>query len=203
MPGLGLYFHVADITCLPIAHGQDVTILKQTSWLVAILASLAMAMASWVSASESNAPAYSTFLDTHGALSLEDVTSSLYVHRFTPSAAGPLRIPGDGAMWIQIPLQGGAVRQLFLENPLIYRVELYLLRDANLVAEYRAGVGVSDPKGVIPHTGYAFTLDTGTSGQYFAYLRLLSERPLVSLMNVATVQEAAMMLSTSHRHTRP
>jgi CheY-like chemotaxis protein/signal transduction histidine kinase len=197
VPGLGLYFNVADINCLPIAHGQDVTILKQTSWFLAILASLAMAMASWVSASESNAPAYSTFLDTQGELSLEDVTSSLYVHRFTPSATGPLRIPGDGAMWIQISLQGGTVRQLFLENPLIYRAELYLLRDANLVAEYRAGAGVSDPKGVIPHTGYAFTLDTGTSGQYFAYLRLLSERPLVSSINVATVQEAAMMLSTS------
>jgi CheY-like chemotaxis protein/signal transduction histidine kinase len=154
-------------------------------------------MTRWVAATDGKGTAYSTFVDTQGELSLEDVTSSLYVHRFTPRATGPLRVPGEGALWLQIPLQGGETRQLLLENPLIDSAELYLLRDEQIVSEYRAGTGVSDSEGLVPHTGYAFTLDTATSGEYLAYLRLHSESPLVTLMNIATVQEAAMLLSTS------
>ncbi len=171
--------------------------MKQTSWFLAILASLALAMAGWVAATEAKDPAYRTFVDTSGQLTLDDVASSRYIHRFAPRAPGPLHISAEGALWIQISLQGGYARQLLLENPLISRAELYLLQDDKLIAEYLAGSGIPGSAGTLPYPGFAFLLDTSEGGEYHAYLRLRSDFPLTTLIQVPSVKEAATSQSTS------
>lgn len=163
--------------------------MKQTSWLLAILTALVLAVTGWVATTEARDPVYRTFVDSDGQLTLNDVTSSRYVHRFAPRAPGPLRVPGEGALWVQIPLQGGEARQLMLENPLIERAELYLLREETLIAEQRGGGRMSD--GVLPYPGFAFMLDTTASGDYHAYVRLRNDFPLVTVLEIAGVQEAA------------
>lgn len=171
--------------------------MKQTSWFLALLAALVMAMASWVGANETGDPTYNIFVDTSGQLSLDDVASSRYAHRFAPRAPGLLRLPAEGALWLQIPLQGGYARQLLVENPLIPRAELYLLRNENLIARKLAGAGVPEATDTLPYPGYAFLLDTTDSGDYQAYLRLRSDFPLTTLVEVASVQEAATRQSAS------
>lgn len=165
--------------------------MKQTSWFIAILAGLVLALASWVAATEVKDPGYSTFVDTSAELEFADIASSRYLHRFAPNAPGPLRIPDEGALWVQIPLQGGYARQLLLENPLIERAELYLLHEDHLIAEHHTGDGMRGNAGTLPYPGYAFLLDTADEGDYLAYLRLTSGLPLATLMDIASVQEAA------------
>lgn len=165
--------------------------MKQTSWFLAILAGLVLALASWVAATEIKDPGYRTFVDTSGQLAFDEIASGRYIHRFAPRAPGPLRVPEEGSLWVQIPLQGGHARQLLLENPLIARAEVFLLQDELLIAEHRAGSRVENSIGTVPYPGLAFLLDTTPNGNYHAYLRLSSDFPLTTLMEVVSVQEAA------------
>lgn len=169
--------------------------MKQTSWFIAILAGLVLALASWVAATEVEDPGYSTFVDTSAQLGLDEVASSRYQHRFAPNPPGPLQIPEEGALWVQIPLQGGYARQLLLENPLIGQAELFLLYNHVLVADHRAGARIRESTGTLPYPGYAFLLDTTAEGDYLVFLRLTSEFELRTLMQVVSVQEAATMQS--------
>lgn len=171
--------------------------MKQTSWFLAILAGLVLAMAGWVAATEIKVPVYSTFVDTSGQLTLKDVASTRYVHRFAPRAPGPLQVPGKGALWIQISLEGGTGRQLLLENPLISRAELYLLRNESLIEEYLAGASIPGSAGNLPYPGFAFLLNTSEGTEYHAYLKLQSEFPLTTVVQVSSVRDAATRQSAS------
>ncbi|GGD00297.1 response regulator [Halopseudomonas salina] len=171
--------------------------MKQTSWFLAVLAALVLAMAGWVAATETKDPVYSTFVDTSGQLTLKDVASARYIHRFAPRAPGPLQVPGDGALWIQISLQGGIDQQLLLENPLLSRAELFLLRNDNLIEEYLAGASIPESSGNLPHPGFAFLLGTSEGAGYHAYLRLQNDFPLTTVVQVSSVRDAATRQSAS------
>ena len=72
-----------------------------SSLLLALLLGIAFTFTSWVDTVESSTPAYRTFVDPGGNLTLQDILSNRYANRFIPAPEGPLRLPGNNGTLIE------------------------------------------------------------------------------------------------------
>lgn len=166
--------------------------MKQASWLfLAALASLILIASNWVVATETGEQPYQSFVDTSANLTLEDITSNRYANRFIPSPAGSLKIPGDGsALWLMFALERGNAQVLQLDNPAIQRVNLYLLRNGELISQHQAGTLQQRPSTSKLLPGLAFPVTTEARGDYQLLLRLQSDYPLSTRLEMRSAADA-------------
>lgn len=170
-------------------------IVKQSSRLIlALLAGFIMLTANWVAATEIPTPEHYSFVDTAGGLDLSDITSNRYANRFIPSPPGPLKIPGEGAaLWVKMPMTSTGAQQIRLDNPALEHINLYLLRETEVVATYQSGSDQpADPR-LLRQPGFAFPVDIFSAAEHNLYLRLQNDYPTSTHLNIMDAQEAATL----------
>ena len=163
-----------------------------SSLLLALLLGIAFTFTSWVDTVESSTPAYRTFVDPGGDLTLQDILSNRYANRFIPAPEGPLRLPGNnGTLWVEFTLDSVQDKLLTIDNPAIGLIEVYRLTQNEPRQLYRTGTSQPFSSRPLPFHGYAFPLDGSSSAGDTLLLRLRNDYPLAARIVLQDIAAAA------------
>ncbi|MAD00164.1 hybrid sensor histidine kinase/response regulator [Pseudomonas abyssi] len=163
-----------------------------SSLLLALLLGIAFTFTSWVDTVESSTPAYRTFVDPGGNLTLQDILSNRYANRFIPAPEGPLRLPGNnGTLWVEFTLDSVQDKLLTIDNPAIGLIEVYRLTQNEPRQLYRTGTSQPFSSRPLPFHGYAFPLDGSSVAGDTLLLRLKNDYPLAARIVLQDIAAAA------------
>lgn len=163
-----------------------------SSLLLALLLGIAFTFTSWVDTVESSTPAYRTFVDPSGDLTLQDILSNRYANRFIPAPEGPLRLPGNnGTLWVEFTLDSVQDKLLTIDNPAIGLIEVYRLTQNEPRQLYRTGTSQPFSSRPLPFHGYAFPLDGSSAAGDTLLLRLRNDYPLAARIVLQDIAAAA------------
>lgn len=163
-----------------------------SSLLLALLLGIAFTFTSWVDTVESSTPAYRTFVDPGGDLTLQDILSNRYANRFIPAPEGPLRLPGNnGTLWVEFTLDSVQDKLLTIDNPAIGLIEVYRLTQNEPRQLYRTGTSQPFSSRPLPFHGYAFPLDGSSAAGDTLLLRLRNDYPLAARIVLQDIAAAA------------
>ena len=163
-----------------------------SSLLLALLLGIAFTFTSWVDTVESSTPAYRTFVDPGGNLTLQDILSNRYANRFIPAPEGPLRLPGNnGTLWVEFTLDSVQDKLLTIDNPAIGLIEVYRLTQNEPRQLYRTGTSQPFSSRPLPFHGYAFPLDGSSAAGDTLLLRLRNDYPLAARIVLQDIAAAA------------
>lgn len=166
-------------------------------WLLGGLIGLFLLVSnSWALESTEQPPAYHTFTDTSGQLSLDDILSNRYANLFVPSAEGPLKLPGNGAaLWVQIPLEGRSTQLLELHRPTIADIQVYLFNDGVLRNSFIGGTAHIQTNVPLPHGGFAFPVSVNDRVEQKLLVRLQNDYPVRTYLSLIPLNEASRIHS--------
>jgi two-component system, sensor histidine kinase RetS len=167
---------------------------KQAIWIVttSILA-LLVAMAFWSASVQPTAPAYRLFVDTSGDLELQDILSNRYANRFVPATPGPLMLPGEGAVWLRMPLPENQALVFELDNTTIADMHGYLIGEDSRVPGERVRQRLATPDTSLPYPWLVIPLDTTGLLDPTLFVRLRHDHPLSTQVSLTGHREAAVM----------
>ena len=163
-----------------------------SSMLLALLLGIAFTLTLRVDTVASSTPAYRTFVDPSGDLTLQDILSNRYANRFIPAPAGPLTLPGDGGtLWVEFTLDSVQDKLLTVDNPAIGLIDIYRLQESEPRQLYRTGAKQPFSSRPLPFHGFAFPLEGSSAAGDTLLLRLKNDYPLATRIMLQDIKAAA------------
>ncbi len=146
----------------------------------------------WALETTESPPAYHSFTDTSGQLSLDEILSNRYANLFVPTAQGPLKLPGNGAaLWVQVPLTGRSTQLLEAHRSTIANIQVYLLNDGVLRTSFIDGTAHPQNNMLLPHGGFAFPISVNDRVTQKLLVRLQNDYPVATHLSLIPFNEAS------------